>query len=80
MLNQTTHEQTLPISLQSFNFNPDLLRPPKALMAFVYQSQHKKEIFDLQKRHNNGLDLANKNSFLNNYTIDIFLFLLLLFH
>ena len=27
----------------------------------------------MQKKHINGLDLANKNSFFNNYTIDIFL-------
>ena len=27
---------------------------------FGYQFWHKKEIFDLQEWHNNGLDLANK--------------------
>ena len=31
LLNQTTYEQTLPISLQSFNFDPALLRSPKTL-------------------------------------------------
>ena len=36
---------------------------------------HKKEIFDLQERHNsNDLDLPNKNFFFNNYTVYIFLF------
>ena len=79
LLNQTTHEQTLPISLQSFDFDPDLLKSPKTLKDFVHQF-HKKEIFDLQKRHNNDLDLVKKNSFFNNYTIDIFCLLLLLFH
>ena len=74
LLNQTTHKQTLPISLKSFDFNSDLLKVPKALKEFVQQFQHKKEIFNLQERHNNGLDLTNKNSFFNNYTIDIFLF------
>ena len=64
LLNQTTHEQTIPISLQSFKFDPDLLKSPKTLKDFVHQFQHKKEIFDLQKWHNNGLDLANKISFL----------------
>ena len=46
------------------------------LKDFLHQFQHKKKIFDLQERHNsnNGLDLADKNSFLNNYTVDIFLF------
>ena len=64
LLNRITHEQTLPISLQSFKFNPNLLKSPKALKYFVYQFQHKKEIFDLQKRHNNDSDLAKKKSFL----------------
>ena len=46
------------------------------LKDFVHQFQHKREIFDLQERHNNnnGSDLANKNSFFNNYIVDIFLF------
>ena len=74
LLNQMTHKQTLPISLQSFDFDSNLLQAPKTLKDFVHQFWHKKEISDLQKRHNNGLDLANKNSFFNNYTIDIFLF------
>ena len=45
------------------------------LKDLVHQFQHIKEIFDLQERHNdNGLDSNNKNSFFNNYTIDIILF------
>ena len=66
LLNWTTHEQTLPISLQSFQFDSDLLKVPKTLKDLVHQFQHKKEIFDLQERHinDNGLDLTNKNSFL----------------
>ena len=47
LLNWTTHEQTFSISLQSFNFDPDLLKPPKTLEDFVQQSQNKKEIFGL---------------------------------
>ena len=73
LINQTTHEQTSPISLQSFDFDSDLLKAPKILKDFVQQFQHKKGIFDLQERHNNCLDLANKNTFFNNYTIDFFL-------
>ena len=74
LLNRTTHEQTSPISLKSFEFDSDLLKAPKTLKDFVHQFQHKKEIFDLKERHNNNdLDLANKNFFFNNYTIGIFL-------
>ena len=63
LLNQTTHKQILPISLQSSDFNSDLLKAPKTLKDFVHKFWHKKEIFYLQKEHNNGLDLANKDSF-----------------
>ena len=49
LLNWTTHEQTVTISLQSFDFDPHLLKSPKSLKDFVHQSQHKREIFDLQK-------------------------------
>ena len=58
-----THEQTLPISLQSFEFNSDLLKAPKTLKDFVHQFWHKNEIFDSQERHNNGLDIANRIPF-----------------
>ena len=47
LLNQTTHEQTLLMSLQSFDFDPDLMKSPKTLEYIVHQFQHKKEISDL---------------------------------
>ena len=47
LLNWTTHEQTITISLQSFDFDPDLLKSPKTLKDFVCKFQHEKEIFDL---------------------------------
>ena len=36
LLNRTTHEQTLPILLQSFKFNSDLLKAPKTLKDYVH--------------------------------------------
>ena len=73
LLNRTTYEQTLPISLESFDLKSDLLRAPKTLKDFAHQFQHKREIFDLQERQNyNDLDLPSKNFFFNNYTVDIF--------
>ena len=71
VLNRTTY---LPISLKLFDFDSDLLKAPKTLKDFVHQFWHKKEIFDLQERHNNNLDVPNKNYFFINYTVDIFLF------
>ena len=80
LLNQTTYEQTLPISLQSFYFDPDLLKSPNTLKDFAHQFQHKKEILDLLKRYNNDLDLVKKNSFLVITLWMFFCLLLLLFH
>ena len=45
LLNQTTYEETLQISLQSYDFNPDLLILPKTLKDFVHQFWHKKKFF-----------------------------------
>ena len=50
LLNQTTYEVTLPISLQYFDFDSDFLKSPKTLKVFVHQFQHKKKIFHLQKK------------------------------
>ena len=36
LLNHTTQEQTLAIYLESFNFNPDLLKAPKTFKDFVH--------------------------------------------
>ena len=75
LLNRTTYEQTLPISLKSFKFDSELLKAPETLIDFIHQFQHKKEIFDLQERHTNTeLELPNKNFFFNSYIVDIFLF------
>ena len=41
--------QIIPISLETFEFKPELLKTPKTLKDFVYQIKHKKEIFDLQE-------------------------------
>ena len=71
-MNWTTHEQTLTISLQSFDFNPDLLKSPKKFKRLCLTVTAWKLNFWFAKRHNNGLDLANKNFFFNNYTVDIF--------
>ena len=36
LLNQTTYEQAISIPLQSFEFDHDLLKSPKALKYFVH--------------------------------------------
>ena len=75
LLTRTAYEQTLPNSLKYFEFDSELVKPPKTLKDSVHQFQHKKEIFDLQERLSDmELELPNKNFFLNNYIVDIFLF------
>ena len=41
LLNKMTYEQTLPISLKSFEFDPELLKAQKTLKDFVHQFQCK---------------------------------------
>ena len=45
LLNRTTYKQTLLISLNSFDFNSDLLKEPKTLKDVVHQFCHKKGNF-----------------------------------
>ena len=61
LLNRTTHEQTSPTVLQSFELASDLFKAPKTLKDFVHQFQHKKVIFDLKERHNNNNNNNNNN-------------------
>ena len=72
---QTTFKQPLPISLNVSKFDSDLLTAPRNLKDFIYQYNYKKEIFDLNKRHDSTDLTTNKNFFSNNCTVDIFLFI-----
>ena len=72
----TTFEQTLPISLNISKFDISLLTTPKTLKDFIHQYKHKKEIFDLEERHDNmDKNLPNKNFFSYNFIVDVFLFI-----
>ena len=77
--NWTTQEEILPISLLSFEFDTNLMQAPKMLKDIVYQYKHNKDILDSQKESTvDNILGSNKNSFLNNYIIDIFLFVIAL--
>ena len=64
MQNWATHEQILPISLHTFDFNSELLEAPKTLKDLVYQYNQKKEILDTHEDQN---DKISKHSFFINY-------------
>ena len=73
---KTTFEQILLISLNISKFDTPLLTAPKTLKDFIHQYKCKKEIFDLEERHDNmDENLPNKNFFPNNFIVDVFLFI-----
>ena len=75
LLNRTTYEQTLPISLPPPEFDSKLLTAPQTLKDFVHQIKQKKKIFDLQERHNDmELESPSKNFFFNNFVLNLFVF------
>ena len=63
IMSKTTFEQTLTKSLNVSKFDSNLLIAPSNLKDFIHQYTHKKEIFDLQERHDNT-ELLTKMSFL----------------
>ena len=74
--NMTTFEPTLSISLNISKFDASLLTAPKALQDFFHQYYCKKEIFDLEERHDNmDENKPKKNFFSNNFIVDVFLFI-----
>ena len=49
------------------------LTAPQMLKDFVSQYSKTREMFDLKERHNiKNSELPSKNSFFNNFTIDVF--------
>ena len=64
--NKTTFGKTLPLSLNASKFDSELLTAPRTLKDIIHQCTHKREIFDLNGRHDNmDTNLPNKNFFSN---------------
>ena len=57
--NWTTQEQILPLSLKTFEINPNLINAPKTLRDLAIQYRNKKNIFN-KKEHD--LDKPKENS------------------
>ena len=72
--NRTTYEQILPINLNISGFDKTLLHASTNLKDFINSYTMKKEIFDLQERHESTILNTSKNFFSNNHVMDIFLF------
>ena len=56
--NKTTFKQTLPISQNVFKFDSELLTTSRYLKDFIHQYIRRKEIFDLNERHDTTTDLT----------------------
>ena len=67
--NWTTKEQVFPTSLQTSDFDTNLLKAPKTLKDLVKQYKQNGHISDKSNKDN------NKHSFFNNIIMDIFLFI-----
>ena len=74
--NRTTYKQILPISLETFDFESELLKAPMILKDLFNQITHKQEMFfHFQERHTiEDLEMAKKHFLFDNHTVDIFLF------
>ena len=73
--NWTTQEQILPLSLETFEINPNLINAPKTLQDLAIQYRNKKNILDKKEQE---LDRPEENSkfqsFLNSFLADVLIF------
>ena len=70
-----TQEQILPLSLEMFEINPNLINAPKTLRDLAIQYRNKKNILDKKEQE---LDKPEENSkfqsFLNSFLADVLIF------
>ena len=72
--NRTTYKQILPINISISGFDKTLLHASTNLKDVIKSYTVKKEIFDLQERHETTILNTSKNFFSNNHIVDIFMF------
>ena len=73
--NRTIYKQILPINLNISGFDTTLLHVSSNLKDFINKYTMRKEIFDLQERHESTILNTSKNFFSNNCILDIFMFI-----
>ena len=75
-LNWTTQEQILPISLETFEINPNLINAPKTLRELVVRYKNKKNVLN-EKEQNSDKPRENNSkfqAFLNSFLADVLIF------
>ena len=74
--NWTTQEQTLPLSLETFEISPKLLKAPKTLRNLAMQYKHRKDILNKEEGETENPEEKSKfKSFLNSFLADVLLFI-----
>ena len=73
--NRTTYEQILPMNLSISGFDKTLLHASTNLKDFINSYTKRKEIFDLQERHETTVLKSSKNFLTNNHIMDVFMFI-----
>ena len=75
LLNWTTQEQILPISLETFEISPNLINAPKTLRELAVQYRNKKNILDKKERDLDKPENSSKfQSFLHSVLADVLIF------
>ena len=73
--NWMTQEQILPLSLETFEINPNLINAPKTLQDLAIQYRNKRNLLDKEEQE---LDKPEENSkfwsFLNSFLADVLIF------
>ena len=73
--NWTTQEQILPLSLETFEINPNLLNAPKTLRDLAVQYQNKRNILNKKEQElDNPEEISKFKPFLNSFLADILIF------
>ena len=73
--NWTTQEQILPLLIETFEINPNLLNTPKTLRDLAVQYQNKKNILSKKEQElENPEETLKFKSFLNSFLADVLLF------
>ena len=77
LVNWTTQEQILPISLETFEINPNLINAPKTLRDLATRYKNKKNAFDKEDECNFDIPEQNNSkfqSFLKSFMADVLIF------
>ena len=76
MLNWTTQEQILPISLETFEISPNLINAPKTLQDLAIQYRNEKNILDKKEQNSDKPKESDSrfHAFIYSFIADVLIF------